>query len=110
MYATPNENFEPEILPTKFELAQNYPNPFNPTTTIKLSVPFFADGVNARIDVFDVLGRKIKNLLNRKVKSGVIKVDWNGRTATGNGAASGIYFYHVEAGDFSASKKMILIR
>ncbi|MCB9058082.1 MAG: right-handed parallel beta-helix repeat-containing protein [Calditrichae bacterium] len=110
LFATTNKNFEPEVLPTKFELSQNYPNPFNPSTTIDFAIPYFADGKNVRIDVYDVLGRKIKNLLNRKVKSGTLKIEWMGDTATGSSAASGIYFYHVEAAGFNASKKMILIR
>jgi len=110
LIASEDENFEPDILPTKFALSQNYPNPFNPTTTIKMSVPFFANGENVKLDVFDVLGRKVKNLLNKAVKSGELEVTWRGKNSLGKQVASGIYFYRVSAGDFIASKKMILIR
>lgn len=110
LIASEDENFTPQILPVKYALSQNYPNPFNPVTTIKLSVPFFADGVQAKLDVFDVLGRKVKNLLNKKVKSGEIEVSWHGENSLGKQVASGIYFYRVSAGDFTTSKKMILIR
>lgn len=110
LYATVNENFTPDILPIKFSLSQNYPNPFNPSTSIKFSVPYFADGVNAQIDIFDVLGRKVKNILNKKVKSGEIEVTWTGINEFGSQVASGIYFYRLKAGDFVASRKMILIK
>ncbi len=110
LYATANENFKPEILPTKFALSQNYPNPFNPSTKIKLSIPFFADNVDVNLDIYDVLGRKVKNLLNRKVKSGDLEITWTGKNDLGKQVASGIYFYRLSAGKFVKSKKMILLR
>ena len=110
LYATTDENFRPRILPVKFSLGQNYPNPFNPETQIRLTVPFFADGVKATLDVYDVLGRKIKNLINKPLKSGEIKVRWDGRNGIGQRVASGVYFYRFHAGKYMASKKMVLIR
>jgi len=110
LYATTLENFTPELLPTKFSLSQNYPNPFNPSTSIKILIPYYADGIKATIDVFDVLGRKVKNILNRRVKSGEIVLSWKGINESGKKVSSGIYFYRLQAGDYLSSKKMILIR
>lgn len=110
LFATPDAQFRPTILPVKFSLGQNYPNPFNPETRIELSVPFFADGVKATLDVYDALGRKIKNLINKPLKSGEIKVRWDGRNTLGQKVASGVYFYRFHAGKFTTSKKMVLLR
>ncbi len=110
LYASRNAGFSPRVLPTRFELGQNYPNPFNPETTIRIRVPFYAGDKNARLTVYDVLGRKVIELFNKKVKSGEIKVKWDGRNQFGGQVASGIYFYRFEADKFISSKKMILIR
>ena len=110
LYASRNAGFSPRVLPTRFELGQNYPNPFNPETTIRIRVPFYASDKNARLTVYDVLGRKVIELFNKKVKSGEIKVKWDGRNQFGGQVASGIYFYRFEADKFVSSKKMILIR
>ncbi len=110
LYASRNAGFSPRVLPTRFELGQNYPNPFNPETTIRIRVPYFADNKKARLTVYDVLGRKVTELFNKKVKSGEIKVKWDGRNQFGGHVASGIYFYRFEADKFVSSKKMILIR
>ena len=110
LYASRNSDFSPRVLPIRFELGQNYPNPFNPETTIRIRVPFFANDKKARLAVYDVLGRKVVELFNKKVKSGEIKVKWDGRNSFGGQVASGIYFYRFEADKFVSSKKMILIR
>ncbi|RMH62728.1 MAG: T9SS C-terminal target domain-containing protein [Calditrichaeota bacterium] len=110
IYATRDASFAPRVLPTRFSLGQNYPNPFNPTTTIRIDVPFFADKTRARLVVYDILGREVKELFSGLLTSGNMVLTWDGKNGSGKQVASGIYFYRFEAEDFIASKKMILIR
>jgi photosystem II stability/assembly factor-like uncharacterized protein len=85
-----------------FALYQNYPNPFNPGTTIKFSIP---EITNVRLSVYDVLGRKVKDLINEKLDAGIYTVNFDG-----SDLASGIYIYRLEAGKNFSIKKMILIK
>jgi hypothetical protein len=94
-------------LPSGFELGQNYPNPFNPTTTITFSMP---KPGRCTIDITNVLGQRVKTLLNSEFPAGNHSVTWDGTDATGSKVASGIYFYRLHAGDFSATKKMLLMK
>ena len=87
---------------SSFELSQNYPNPFNPATRIRYTIPQTA---NVEIKIFDVLGREVETLVSELKSPGQYEVNFNG----GN-LASGIYFYRIEAGDFIATKKMILMK
>ena len=91
-----------------FKLFQNYPNPFNPTTTIKYSIP--AVGANnadplVMLKIYDLLGREIRTLVNKRQKAGNYSVQFN----AGN-LPSGIYFYRLQAGSFVQTKKMILLK
>lgn len=88
--------------PKVFSLQQNYPNPFNPTTTIKYSVP--VDGF-VNLAIYNVLGQKVANLVSDNVKAGSYEVKFNAANL-----ASGIYIYKIEAGNFNATKKMMLIK
>jgi photosystem II stability/assembly factor-like uncharacterized protein len=94
-------------IPLEFRLYQNYPNPFNPETTIKFEIPFVKADRNAtiRIVVYDLLGREIAKLLNQEFKPGTYNIKWDG-----TGYASGIYFYRLEAGTFTETKKMVLLK
>ena len=94
-------------LPYRFELAQNYPNPFNPVTTIEYSLPHRSDVV---IEVFDILGRRVRLLVNETRSAGVYKVTWDGTDPNGSPVSTGIYLYRIQAGDFVQSKKMVLIK
>ncbi len=85
-----------------FELYQNYPNPFNPTTTIKFSLP---EKTNTKISVYNLLGQKVKELLNEIRDAGIHTINFDG-----NGLPSGIYFYKIEAGKYTDTKKMILMK
>ncbi len=85
-----------------FALHQNYPNPFNPITTIKFSIP---EKLNVRITVYDVLGRKVKDLIDELKEAGIHNVKFDGSEFS-----SGIYFYRIDAGKYSEVKKMILIK
>ena len=85
-----------------YMLHQNYPNPFNPVTTIRYELP--QDGV-VTIEVFDILGQKVKTVLNEFKSVGRYEV-----TYTSNGLASGVYIYQLRINEFITSKKMVLIR
>ena len=90
------------VVPSSFKLYQNYPNPFNPATQIKFDIP---KAGNVKIAIYDMLGREVELLVNGKMEAGSYNADWNA-----TGYASGVYFYKIEAGDFSAVRKMILIK
>lgn len=94
-------------LPIDFKLYQNFPNPFNPTTTIKFDVSSVVSCKKSvvRIDVFDVTGKLIANLVNELLSPGSYKVDWDGTNYS-----SGIYFYRILIEDFTETKKMILLK
>ncbi|GAB4336604.1 MAG: hypothetical protein Kow0037_18090 [Calditrichia bacterium] len=89
-------------LPIKFDLSQNYPNPFNPTTTIRFTIP---KNVETRLEVFNVLGEKVATLINQRLKAGEYTVNWDGSKV-----ASGIYFYRLKAGQYSATRRMLLVK
>ncbi len=91
-----------EEIPGEFSLEQNYPNPFNPTTSIGLRI---ADFGFVSLKVYDITGKVVAVLLNREMNAGVYSIDFD----AGN-IGSGIYFYRMESGDFSATKKMILVK
>ena len=90
------------ILPQSFNLSQNYPNPFNPTTKINFSVP--ENGL-VTLKIYDILGKEVMTLLNETVSAGNYDITFNG-----SNLASGAYFYRVESGEFSAIKRMVLIK
>ncbi|MFH2037429.1 MAG: T9SS type A sorting domain-containing protein [Candidatus Zixiibacteriota bacterium] len=95
------------INPERFELAQNHPNPFNPTTRIEYSLPRRS---NVVISVFNILGQKVSTLVDENQSSGNHAVIWNGTDGNGEPIASGIYFYRMVAGEFTQSRKMMLIK
>ncbi|RFM24831.1 MAG: T9SS C-terminal target domain-containing protein, partial [Candidatus Thermochlorobacter aerophilum] len=88
--------------PTSYQLFQNYPNPFNPTTIITYQVPRSSE---VKLEVFDVLGRKVATLVDKKQEAGVYSVSF-GATSL----ASGVYFYRLQAGEFTQTKKMLLVK
>ena len=88
--------------PKDFTLKQNYPNPFNPTTKIEYSIPKTSF---VTLKVYDILGREVAALVNEEKSIGNYKAEFNG-----NNLSNGIYFYKLQAGDYSIIKKMILIK
>ncbi|MCF8242719.1 MAG: choice-of-anchor A family protein [Melioribacteraceae bacterium] len=98
---------ESKTQPDKFILSQNYPNPFNPTTTINFTLP---SKEVVKLQIYDMLGREVKTLLNNEFESGEHKVTWNGTDDLGNKLASGVYLYRLTAGDFIKSHKMIYLK
>jgi len=89
-------------IPPGYKLYQNYPNPFNPVTYIKFDLPHNAD---VSLIIYDILGRKISTLVNKKMNAGTHTVPFNP-----SGIASGIYFYRLTAGDFNEVKRMVFIK
>lgn len=95
-------------VPSEISLRQNTPNPFNPTTTIAFDLPQAAD---VSIDIYDVSGQRIHNLLSRTEAGGTHEVTWDGRNSAGSPLPSGIYFYRlIVDGRMVATKKMILLK
>lgn len=94
-------NISTEV-PNDFSLSQNYPNPFNPSTKIQFELP---KSSFAMLTVYDAAGREIETLVNEELHAGVYEYDW-----TGISLPSGVYFYKLTAGNFSETKKMILIK
>lgn len=107
----PNDVEEPKSsVPNKLTLEQNYPNPFNPSTTIKFTTPPHYQGEGARegfvsLIVYDILGQKIRTLLNQNLNPGNYEIEFDG-----TGLPSGVYFYTLESGNLFETKKMILMR
>ncbi|MBS1492895.1 MAG: T9SS type A sorting domain-containing protein [Bacteroidetes bacterium] len=97
-----NANNITSKIPDKFSLSQNYPNPFNPNTNIKFAL---TKSGFIKINVFDALGREVKNLVNENLPAGEYEVSFDGGDLN-----SGIYFYKLETDGFTETKKMILIK
>ncbi|MGB3018156.1 MAG: T9SS type A sorting domain-containing protein [Ignavibacteria bacterium] len=92
-------------IPQRFELKQNYPNPFNPVTKIEFSIPATSEYSNLHLRIFNSLGGEIATLINETLSPGTYEVEFDG----GN-LASGLYYYKLELGAFSETKKMVLLR
>lgn len=91
----------------KLELAQNRPNPFNPKTAIAFNLPQAAD---VRLEIYDVAGRKVTTLVDRRLTAGPHTYEWNGLNRNGERVASGVYFYRLAADERVLSKKMVLLK
>lgn len=96
-----------EPLPARFELAQNYPNPFNAGTVIKYTVPSMS---HVNIEVFDIMGRKIRTLVDESQSAGEYRIRWDGNDSNGHVVSTGIYFYRCRADNFIETKKLILMK
>lgn len=107
LFAIENQN---RNVPDKIFLSQNYPNPFNPYTKINFDLPaegrYPSIGMGfINIKIFDVLGREIKTLFNEKLKPGSYQVNFDGTNYP-----SGVYFYKLQVGDYTETKKMMLVK
>jgi ASPIC and UnbV/FG-GAP-like repeat/Secretion system C-terminal sorting domain len=91
-----------DIVPEKFSLSQNYPNPFNPSTVIRFQV---SAGSDVTLKVYDVTGKELQTLVNKSMKPGTYEMSFDGSKLV-----SGAYFYRITAGDFSETRKMMLIK
>jgi hypothetical protein len=100
-------NVPNQELPQVYALGANVPNPFNATTAIEVALP---KGGVVKVEVFDMLGKKVNTLVDGEMNAGYHRIVWNGVDNSGREVASGIYLYRVTAGDFSDTKKMTLIK
>ena len=103
------QNISTEI-PSAYSLSQNYPNPFNPTTNIKFSIPAVSSprvpgGDLVQLKVYDVTGREVQTLVNERLQPGTYEASFDGAALN-----TGVYFYKLVTGNFSETKKMLLIK
>jgi len=90
------------FVPNSFQLFQNYPNPFNPGTTIQYSIP---NASFVELKVFDLLGRELCVLVNKKQEAGTYQVQFDGQNLP-----AGLYFYRLQTGEFCETKKMVIVK
>jgi len=88
--------------PLTFALSQNYPNPFNPTTVISYSVP---QESFVSLKVYNILGKEVASLVSNQVEAGIHEVNFNA-----SNLSSGMYFYTIKAGNFTATRKLLLLK
>ncbi len=98
---------EKNLTPEHFTLYQNYPNPFNPVTVINYRIK---NEIYVSIDIYDLKGNHIKDLLSKKMIAGSYKVQWDSKNKKGLKVPSGVYVYTIKSNVFSKSKKMILLK
>ena len=94
-------------IPVRYLLLQNCPNPFNGTTILRYGLP---EGADAVLVIYDILGRHVKTLVRGVEEAGFKSVTWNGRDELGRPANTGVYLYQIHAGDFTQTRKMLLLK
>ena len=94
-------------IPTAYALNANYPNPFNPTTNISFALPIDS---KVSLKIYNVAGQLVRTLVNETMVAGTHTVTWNGANSNGEKVASGIYFYKLNAGDYSKTMKMVMTK
>jgi len=96
-----------EMMPAAYGLSQNYPNPFNPTTSIEFALP---EASEVSLEIYNLLGQKVRTLVNGNVPAGYINTSWDGLNQSGNEVSSGTYIYRLQTADQTFSKKMVLMK
>jgi len=94
-------------VPQTFELAQNYPNPFNLRTAIRYQIP---EDCRVTLEIHNLLGQKVRTLVNADQKVNYYTAYWDGKNADGKGVTSGIYFYTLRAGNFTQTRRMVILK
>jgi len=97
-------------LPRAYALSQNSPNPFNPSTTISYEIPENNGGAKVSLSVFNIRGQKVITLVDELKDAGQYSINWDGRDLSGNRVSSGVYFYRMQAGTFTATRKMVILK
>jgi flagellar hook assembly protein FlgD len=109
----PESEPEPDIVAETPEIfvftVSNHPNPFNPETTISFTIP---TNSNVSIEIYNIRGQRVRTLLDgsSELRAGHHDIVWNGRDDTGRSMSSGIYLYHIVAGENVATKRMLLMK
>ena len=96
-----------DIIPETFALHGNYPNPFNPTTTISYDLPKWSQ---VTLGIYDLLGKQIKTLVNQSQDAGNKIAVWDGTDNLGRQVSAGVYLYQIKAGEFTQTRKMLLLK
>jgi hypothetical protein len=104
---SPEPDDELDGVPERTALHQNAPNPFNPATTIRFDL---ATPTHVRLHIYDVSGRLVRALVDEELAAAVHRVTWSGYDDLGRSIGSGIYFYRLKAGDFSETRKLVLMK
>jgi hypothetical protein len=94
-------------VPTRYALRQNFPNPFNPTTTIQYEIKDVGDVV---IDIFNVLGERVKRYTVLSQPPGYYSMMWMGKNEENKHAGAGVYFYSLTVNDYTNTRKMVLLK
>ncbi len=97
----------PSLMPEQAALEQNYPNPFNPKTAISYQLSALSE---VELSIYNLLGQKVRTLVQARQPAGRYEIAWDGRDEAGREVGSGVYIYRLRAGEFSQSRKMLLIR
>jgi flagellar hook assembly protein FlgD len=95
------------LLPEAYTLHQNYPNPFNPTTQIRYDLP---ENSYVSITIYDLMGKRVKTLVNSKQDAGYRSIHWNATNEFGQPVSAGMYIYTIQAGEFRKTRKMVLLK
>ncbi|MFQ5752765.1 MAG: T9SS type A sorting domain-containing protein, partial [bacterium] len=95
------------LIPIQFALEQNYPNPFNPETSIRYQI---SKPAQVNLEIYNVLGQKVRTLVKEEKNAGFYSVKWDGLDVAGRSVSSGVYIYRLSAGEFTATRKLALIR
>ncbi len=103
----PNQDNDNEAIEVPQFVVNNYPNPFNPETTINFNLP---EAGNTTLEIYNVRGQKITTLINERLNADQHEVTWNGTDESGKNVTSGVYFYKINSGRYTATKKMILLK
>ncbi len=90
-----------------FGLSQNYPNPFNPSTIIQYELP---QASQIRLAIYNLLGERVRTLVDAKESAGVKQVTWDGRNDRGGRVSSGVYVYRIEAGEVRMARRLLLMK
>ena len=90
-----------------FTLYQNYPNPFNPSTKIRFAIPPAGNGRDhfVKVIIYDIIGREVTTLVNEQLQPGSYEADWDASQFS-----SGVYYYKLISGEYSETKKMVLLK
>ena len=102
-----NAGVDHDALPNKYALYQNYPNPFNPVTTLRYNLP---KDQMVNIAIYDMMGRTVRNLINRQETAGYKSIQWDAANDAGVSVSAGLYLYRIQAGDFVQTRKMVLLK
>ncbi len=97
----------PASLVKGFHLAQNYPNPFNPSTMIQYELPHASQ---VRLAIYNLLGERVRTMVDAKESAGVKQVTWDGRNERGERVSTGVYVYRLEADEFSTAKRLLFMK